>query len=88
MGFRPLPSTANFVLMAVGAAKAPDTALALAASLQERGIAVRAFPGLPGLGDCIRITIGPWESMQRLLDALGEVLLARQEEVLITPGEP
>jgi histidinol dehydrogenase len=88
MGFRPLPSTANFVLMAVGAAKAPDTALALAASLQERGIAVRAFPGLPGLGDCIRITIGPWESMQRLLDALGEVLLARQEEVMITPGEP
>ncbi len=75
MGFRALPSAANFVLIPLGASGgAPPTAAELTSALREQGIAVRAFPGLPGLGDSIRVTIGPWESMRRFLDALRETL--------------
>jgi histidinol-phosphate aminotransferase len=38
--------------------------------LEEAGVRVRAFPNLSGIGDAIRIAIGPWELMQRCLDAL------------------
>jgi histidinol-phosphate aminotransferase len=65
---RALPSSANFVL--VPAPGAP----ALAEELRGRGIAVRPFESLPGIGDALRISIGPWPLMERTLDALGEVL--------------
>jgi hypothetical protein len=38
--------------------------------MRARGVAVRPYPGLPGIGDAIRITIGPWPLMQLALDAL------------------
>jgi histidinol-phosphate aminotransferase len=44
----------------------------VAARLRERGLLVRAFAALPGIGDALRITVGPWTIMQRLLDALAE----------------
>lgn len=67
-GARPLPSQANFVLARFRAAERVRAALARA------GIAVRAFPGRPGLEDCLRITCpGEPAALERLCAALGEV---------------
>jgi histidinol dehydrogenase len=75
LGLRVWDSAANFVLVAAGAAlPTPMIAAELGAALRERGVAVRAFPGLPQAGDCIRVSVGPWESMERFLAALRGVL--------------
>ena len=63
-GMASLESSANFVLVPVG-----DCA-AVSRRLERAGIRVRALPGLAGIGDAIRIAIGPWDMMQRCLDAL------------------
>ena len=67
-GFAPLPSAANFVLLPVGDSRAAH------AALRERGILVRHFVGLPGIGDALRISIADWAVMQRVLDALLAIL--------------
>ncbi len=67
MGFTPLPSEANFVLLPVA-----DT-VAARALLREKGIAVRVFDDLPQTGGALRITIGPWEYMEACLVALDEL---------------
>lgn len=69
-GFEPLPSQANFVFLPV----APNSTREVTAGLRERGVAVRPFPALPGLGDGVRVTVGPWEMMERFLGALDEVI--------------
>lgn len=66
-GYAPLPSRANFVLLPV----VGDSADAMRA-LRERGIQVRHFHGLPGVGEAIRISIGEWPVMQRVLATLQE----------------
>jgi len=63
-GIASLESSANFVLVPVG-----DCA-AVSRRLERAGIRVRALPNLSGIGDAIRIAIGPWEMMHRCLDAL------------------
>jgi histidinol-phosphate aminotransferase len=68
MGQTPWPSRANFVLLPVA------DATAVAARLLARRVAVRAFVALPGVGDAVRIGVGPWELMERCLDALHEAL--------------
>lgn len=68
--FRPLPSQGNFVFLPV----APRTSGEVTAELRERGVAVRPFSGVPELGDGVRVTIGPWETLERFLDALDEVI--------------
>lgn len=68
LGLAPLPSEANFVLV-----PAPD-AQRLDRELRELGVAVRPFTGLPGIGDALRISVGPWEMLETCLRALGEVL--------------
>ena len=67
-GFTPMPSRANFVLVPVPGADR------VAARMRARGVAVRPFPELRGVGDAIRITIGPRPMMERCLDALRESL--------------
>lgn len=67
-GFRPLPSAANFVLLPVRDARAAML------GLRERGILVRHFTGLPGIGDALRISIADWPSMERVLAALAEIV--------------
>jgi histidinol-phosphate aminotransferase len=64
-GFASLPSAANFVLLPV-----KDCA-AVSERLRRQGVGVRALPSLPGIGDAVRIGIGPWDLMERCLDALG-----------------
>lgn len=63
-GFAPLPSAANFVLVPV------RDAAAIHLGLRARGILVRAFSGLPGIGDALRITIGTRPMMDTVREAL------------------
>ncbi len=69
-GLRPLPSRANFLLVPV----APRNARSLHNALKVRGVAVRPFPALPGVGEALRVTVGPWPLMERFLQALDEAL--------------
>jgi histidinol-phosphate aminotransferase len=64
VGFAPLPSAANFLLVPVADAMAADRAL------RSRGIVVRAFMALPGVGDALRITVAPWPVLETVLAAL------------------
>jgi histidinol-phosphate/aromatic aminotransferase/cobyric acid decarboxylase-like protein len=74
-GLVTLPSGANFLLLPLGdMAGGVRSAAEATAALRERGVAVRPFPALPGIGDTIRISIGPWEEMERFLEALDEAL--------------
>ncbi len=65
-GYAPLPSGANFVLVPV-----PD-APALTAALRDRGVAVRPFPALPGIGDAIRVSVGPEHELESFFASLDE----------------
>jgi len=71
LGLRTWPSAANFILVQVPAGL---TAQGFNAALRERGVAVRAFPGLPGAGDTLRVSVGPWELLERFLAATKEIL--------------
>ena len=65
-GIDTLESAANFVL-------APVTdCVALASRLERLGVRVRALPQLRGIGDAIRVAVGPWEMMHDFLEALEE----------------
>lgn len=79
LGLRVWPSAANFLLVRAGAGER-GAAARLAAALRERDVAVRAFPGLPQAGDCIRVSIGPWPLMERFLDALRGALASEARE--------
>lgn len=63
-GIASLESSANFVLVPVA-----DCA-ATARRLERAGIRVREMPGLSGVGDAVRVAIGPWGMMQQCVDAL------------------
>jgi histidinol-phosphate aminotransferase len=67
LGITSLQSAANFVLIPV------EDCAAVSEQLRRQGIGVRALPALPGIGDAVRVGIGPWEMMERCLDALGTV---------------
>jgi histidinol-phosphate aminotransferase len=64
LGFAPLPSSANFVLVPVA------NATALGTHLRSKGILVREFTNLPHIGDALRISIAPPAVMRRVLDAM------------------
>lgn len=76
LGLRPAPSAANFVFVPT------PGAAALARRMREMGVAVRLFTGLPGdvpalrdaNGEALRLAVGPWETMQTVLDVLEEAL--------------
>jgi len=63
-GIGSLESSANFVLLPV------NDCAAASRRLERGGICARPFRDLPGIGDAMRIAIGPWNMMQRCLDAL------------------
>lgn len=68
LGLTPLPSAANFVCVLVPGASR------IAAAMRARGIAVRPFDGLPGVGDVLRITASPDEEQRQMLATLKEAL--------------
>ncbi|MGH7717612.1 MAG: histidinol dehydrogenase, partial [Gemmatimonadaceae bacterium] len=74
LGLAPLPSDANFLLVPVSGAAA------LTARMRAAGVAVRPFTALPGIGDAVRITVGPWPMMRAALTTLQECAS------LATPG--
>ena len=65
------PSQGNFILIQL-----PDghTAAGTNAALREHGVAVRPFAALPLAGECIRVTVGPWNMMERFVAAMKVVL--------------
>jgi histidinol-phosphate aminotransferase len=68
LGLKPLPSEANFVLVPLAGAPA------VAERMRQRDVNVRAFQGLTGIGDALRIGCGPWTMMEAALGALREAL--------------
>jgi histidinol-phosphate aminotransferase len=79
-GFDPIPSAANFILVPIA------HAATVASVMRERGIAVRPYPALRGIGDAVRITMAPWATMERVLDALVAARgTVQQEHVMHTP---
>ena len=79
LGIESLESAANFVLVPVG-----DSA-GTARKLERRGIRPRPLAGLTGIGDAIRIAIGPWRIMERCLDAL---TASDASELAVPQGQP
>ncbi|GAC1514445.1 MAG: histidinol-phosphate transaminase [Gemmatimonadaceae bacterium] len=68
LGLHPLTSSANFVLVPV------RDAVRLNRSLRASGVAIRPFPQLLGIGDAIRISVGPWDLLSAALGILEDVL--------------
>jgi histidinol-phosphate aminotransferase len=64
IGLDPIPSGGNFILVPVA-----DSRL-ISSRLISAGIAVRQLDNLTGIGDALRISIGPWPMMQDCLTAL------------------
>jgi histidinol-phosphate aminotransferase len=76
LGLHPLPSDANFLLVPIpGAAGGAGVgADGVVSALRDQGIIVRLFVALPGIGDAIRITVGPWAIMEQLLVVMERAL--------------
>jgi histidinol-phosphate aminotransferase len=70
LGLAPLPSTANFLLVDLGA---PGRAMGLNAALLRRGVIVRPTRAF-GAPTCLRVTIGRPEENARMLAAMAESL--------------
>ena len=67
LGLTPIESGANFLLIPVTGAREIES------RLRDRSIAVRAFEQLNGIGDALRVTVGPWPVMEEFLEALAAV---------------
>ena len=80
-GFEPVPSEANFLLIPV------TDAMGIATSMRQRGIAVRPYPALRGIGDALRITMAPWTTMERALHALLAARETLQRERRVSQSE-
>jgi histidinol-phosphate aminotransferase len=63
-----MKSGANFLLIPVSGSRE------IASRLRAESIAVRAFEGLSGIGDALRVTVGPWPMMERFLETLAGVM--------------
>lgn len=67
-GVRVWNSEGNFVFLEVA-----RPAAELAEAFRQRGIGVRAFSGLPGIGEALRIGMAPWPALQRVADVALEL---------------
>ena len=70
LGFKVLPSKANFIFVTLPAKDAGQ----LATELREKGIIVRYF-NKPRINQYLRITVGTTEQNQRLVDTLKNQIL-------------
>ena len=68
VGVRVWPSEGNFIFLEVA-----DSASAIAERFRARGIGVRAFSGLTGIGEALRIGLAPWPELERVLAVANEV---------------
>lgn len=67
-GGAPLPSSANFIMLPV-----PAPAVEVTRQMIDRGIAVRPFPNVPGVGEALRVTVGPPPVIERFIEAWEEI---------------
>ena len=68
LGLGPIESSANFILVPVVNSRH------VAARMAQSGIAVRQLENLTGIGDALRISIGPWPMMEECLAGLEAAL--------------
>lgn len=68
-GFDPLDSAANFLFVPVPTGRGSE----ISEALRDREVSVRPFLNTDDWGDALRVTVGPWEMMERFLNALDEV---------------
>ena len=78
LGFRPVPSEANFVFMVVGPEARP-----LSDDLLRMGVIVRPL-GWMGFPEAIRISVGTAEENDKLFSALSRVLAKRKRKPELT----
>jgi histidinol-phosphate aminotransferase len=80
MGLDSIPSNANYVMVPLTGAEQ------FASAMRAHDIALKAFTNLPAAtgstlaatnGDALRITIGPWPIMAKVIDAMKAVLAQR-----------
>ncbi|UCE80372.1 MAG: histidinol-phosphate transaminase [Methanobacteriota archaeon] len=69
LGFRVYPSECNFILC-----KSPVGSGDLVRNLIEKGVAIRDFGSYPLLEDHVRVTVGPREYMDMLLEAVAPLI--------------
>lgn len=72
-GLEVFPSEANFVLFRLPYASAVWRDL-----LHDHSILVRDFSRAPGLEDCLRVTVGTDEEVERFLQAMDEIATSKQ----------
>ena len=72
-GVEVFPSEANFVLFRVDQASAVWRDL-----LHDHSILIRDFSRTPGLEECLRVTVGTDEEIERFLSALEEIMASKQ----------
>ncbi|MCE2902695.1 MAG: pyridoxal phosphate-dependent aminotransferase [Gemmatimonas sp.] len=65
-GYAPLPSHANYLCVPLA------RAVEVGQALRAHGVAARPFPGLPHVGDALRISVGPWELLTQFLAAFDD----------------
>jgi histidinol-phosphate/aromatic aminotransferase/cobyric acid decarboxylase-like protein len=68
LGLDPMPSSANFVCVPV------KNCVAVGMAMREKGVGVRPFPNLPRVGDCLRISVGPWPLVEQCVTALAAAM--------------
>ena len=73
-GLTPLDSRSNFLLFPALSESAREDAL----RIRGRDVAVRPFSDIPGMGEGLRVTVGPWPLMEAFLAALDAELAARE----------
>jgi histidinol-phosphate aminotransferase len=66
MGWRPYPSSANFILVAFGS---PNAAAGAGEALLRKGLVPRTFGPDHPLADCLRLTVRSAQENDRLIDA-------------------
>jgi histidinol-phosphate aminotransferase len=64
LGYKPLESDANFVLIPM------KNAFDVAEQMLRAGIGVRSFGNLPGVGNALRVTMAPWPMIEQFLGVL------------------
>ncbi|MRS11710.1 MAG: histidinol-phosphate transaminase [Actinobacteria bacterium] len=72
-GVEVFPSEANFVLFRVAHASAVWRDL-----LHDHSVLVRDFSRTPGLEDCLRVTVGSDEEIERFLKAMDEIMAGKR----------
>lgn len=68
-GVRVWPSEGNFLFLELTDSRATDAA----ERFRRAGIGVRAFAGLQGIGESLRIGLAPWPEMERVLAVAAEL---------------